>query len=172
MNWLKKLFGGSSLNLKQSFEQFIEYPQGISLTITTIYPDLLMGCTTLALKPDSVQGAPGKLLSYIKAKLLCEMPVAIQRVPGFSLIQARSIVNISYGGKDFAEPCWYIRTNSQTFGPLSFRHGNWDNETGEYEFTLMQIYDAPLEQSKLSTLGEVTNKIAQGYKDNVHTFTI
>jgi hypothetical protein len=172
MSWLQQLFGvGGVQDFDRDFQQFLGRPRGIRLHITRSEAEPT-GCAMLSLRPDTRPSDPESLMSYIKAKLLCEMPKAIQHVPSLSLGRGPAALVIRYEGKTFQEPAWYVKDAGGTFGPLSFRQGSWNEDRGEYEIWLMQVYNPPFEPNQMIRLTRVVSEVADAYREGVRTFEI
>jgi|GEM_PF-4945258 len=177
MNWLKRLFGqspddtSSASDVDDDFRRFIGEPRNVRLNIIRVEPHPMMGVALIVLRPAAPIDSPESLVSYIKARLYCVMPLAMRSSPELALSRQGNATLIRCGGRDFPEPAWFVHRGRQYFGPLGFRDGEWNEDQGQYEFSLMCISMA-VDPSVLAGQGQIIGEIARNYRDHVRFIEI
>jgi hypothetical protein len=135
------------------------------------------GSATLLIQPTSPPDDPQGLMSFVKARLFTLMPTALDGVNHLRLKQHPAVCVISYRGRDFPEPSWFVSDGHVTVGPLGFRYPEWDEGKKMYQFTLMETSftstTAAIQMSSVAgSKASIVNEVAALYRDRVGEFSL
>lgn len=180
MKWLTQIFRvlGSPRpadgEVDGSFRRFAREPRGLRLNIINVAtspPEMdsfSVGHATLRLLPAVPLDSPKSLLSLIKARLYCLVPQAVSGVPSVALSQQGFVSVISWEGRDFAEPAWYLHRNQCVCGPIGFRHGEWNDGNACFEFCLMCVaMKLSLQPGDSAKQSDMIRQVAISFRDAV-----
>lgn len=149
-------------DIKTNFENFLGGKKGIKIEIVSIHDSSPF--STILLKPDrKLSHDEGiTLSSYIKAKLLCEMPKAISTLNNneVSLLRVKSVRTIFVEGKEFQEPGWIINWKKDFVGTITFII-DWDTDRQHFLAHFSKVFIKKRERQELEF--SVIKGIARAY---------
>lgn len=185
MKWLTQLLRGLGSSrpagdgVEEAFRRFVGDPRGLRLNIVNVEtspPEMdsfSVGHATLRLQPAVLLDSPESLLSLVKARLYCMVPQAVAGVPGVALGRQGDVAMICWEGREFAEPAWYLRRNQCVCGPIGFRYGEWNDQTGCFELCLMcVIMKGRVQPGESAKQSDMIRQVGMNFRDTVRCIEI